>query len=70
MVSFAATNQQSELAFQEFKKSKMKAEKEKTATERHHYLMFLIKKTIVVKLVVKILNSSKTCEEVSSSFIS
>jgi hypothetical protein len=44
MVSFAATNQQSELAFQEFTKSKMKAEKEKTATERHHYLMFLIKK--------------------------
>jgi hypothetical protein len=44
MVSFAATNQQSELAFWDYMRSKMETEKDKTAIEKQRFLMFLIKK--------------------------
>jgi len=43
MVLFAASNQQSELSFQEMK-CKTEAEKEKGAIEKFHFLMFLIEK--------------------------
>ncbi len=44
MVSFAALNQESELAFQELMKSKLEMEKEKATIEKQRFLMFLIEK--------------------------
>ncbi len=44
MVSFAASNQESELAFQELIKSKLEMEKEKATIEKQQFLMFLIEK--------------------------
>jgi hypothetical protein len=45
MVSFATSNQQSELAFQEYMRSKMETDKEKAAIKRYPFLMFLIEKS-------------------------
>jgi hypothetical protein len=42
MVSFAASNQESELAFQELMKSNIEMEKEKATMEKRRFLMFLI----------------------------
>jgi hypothetical protein len=69
MVSFTTMNHLSELAFQEFMKRGMEAEKDKAVVERRHHLMFLMKKKLAVQLLVKYMNSSKRCEENSSSFI-
>ena len=44
MVSFAAVNKESEVAFQEFLKSKIEVEKEKVASDKRRYMMFLIEK--------------------------
>jgi hypothetical protein len=44
MVSFAASNQQFELTFQEMMKCKMEAEKEKATIEKCRFLVFLIDK--------------------------
>ncbi len=44
MVSFAAVNKESEVAFQEFLRSKIEVEKEKVASDKHCYMMFLIEK--------------------------
>jgi hypothetical protein len=44
MVSFATANQQSEVAFQDCMRSRIKSEKEKAAIEKHRFLMFLIEK--------------------------
>jgi hypothetical protein len=44
MVSFATANQQSEVAFQDCMRSRIKSEKEKAAIEKRRFLMFLIEK--------------------------
>jgi hypothetical protein len=44
MVSFASVNKESEVAFQELMKTKMEVEKDKVASEKRRYLMFLIEK--------------------------
>jgi preprotein translocase subunit SecD len=44
MVSFATSNQQSEVAFQDYMRSRIKWEKEKAAIEKRRFLMFLIEK--------------------------
>jgi len=45
-------------------RSKLETEKEKAvAIKKHKFLMFLIKKKLVVQLAAKSLNSSKICEE-------
>jgi hypothetical protein len=44
MVSFAASNQQSELAFQDYMRSRLETEKEKAVIEKRQFLMFLIEK--------------------------
>ena len=62
MVSFAASNQQSELAFHEMMKCKMEAEKEKAAIEKCCFLMFLIEKKLAVQSAMKSSNSSKILE--------
>ncbi len=48
MVSFNTSNQQSELAFQEFMRSKLETEKEKAAIEKLLFLMLFIEKKLVV----------------------
>jgi hypothetical protein len=50
MVSFNTSNQQSELAFQEFMRSKLETEKEKekAAIEKRLFLMLFIEKKLVV----------------------
>ena len=44
MVNFAAINKDSELAFQDLMRTKMEVEKDKAASEKRRYLMFLIEK--------------------------
>jgi hypothetical protein len=66
MVSFASSSKESEHAFQELLKSKPEMEKEKAAIEKRRFLMFLIKKRLVVQLAVKSMNSSKIFEESAS----
>jgi hypothetical protein len=44
MVSFAASNQQSKLAFQDCMRGKMEREKKKAAIKKKCFLMFLIEK--------------------------
>jgi hypothetical protein len=44
MVNFASVNQDSETTFQELLKTKMEVEKDKAASKKHHYLVFLIEK--------------------------
>ncbi len=69
MVSYAASNKELELAFQELMKSKLETEKEKPTIKKRQFLMFLIKKRLVVQLAVKSLNTSRICEVNSSIFI-
>jgi hypothetical protein len=44
MVNFASMNQDSEIAFQELMKTKMGLQKDKAASKKRRYLMFLIEK--------------------------
>ena len=44
MVNFASVNKDSELAFQDLLKTKMEVEKDKAASEKRRYMMFLIEK--------------------------
>ncbi len=44
MVSFAAINKESEVAFQDLMRTKMEVERDKVASEKRHYMMFLIEK--------------------------
>ncbi len=44
MVLFATTNQLSEVAHQDYMRSRLKSEKEKAAIEKQCFLMFLIEK--------------------------
>jgi hypothetical protein len=44
MVNFASVNKDSELAFQELLKAKIETEKDKAASEKRRYMMFLIEK--------------------------
>jgi hypothetical protein len=44
MVSFSTANQQSEVAFQDYMRSRIESEKERAATKKRRFLMFLIEK--------------------------
>ncbi len=44
MMNFASLNKDSELAFQDLLKTKMEVEKDKAASEKRRYIMFLIEK--------------------------
>ncbi len=44
MISFASVNKDSEIALQDLMKTKMEVEKDKVASKKRHYLMFLIEK--------------------------
>jgi hypothetical protein len=68
MVSFATVNKESEVAFHDFMRTKMELEKDKIASEKRHYIIFLIEKRPVVTSPMKSLNSSKNCEGYSNSY--
>jgi hypothetical protein len=53
MVNFAAMNKDSEVAFQDLMKTKMKVEKDKAASKKRHYMMFLIEKKASVVITNK-----------------
>ncbi len=67
MISFASVKKDSEIAFQDLMKTKMEVEKDKVASEKHRYLMLLIEKKAVVQSPTKSLNSSRKCEDDTSS---
>ena len=53
MVNFASMNQDSEIAFQELMKTKMGLQKDKAASKKRRYLMFLIEKKASVVITNK-----------------
>ena len=63
MISFASYNQQSELTFQEYLKSRLETERERAAIKNYRFLKFLSKKKLAVQSAAKSLNSLKILEE-------